>query len=227
MKQVPVDDFDLFRRLLVDADALLLDFDGPVCSVFAGYPAPVIAAELRTLIHDAGELPPPEADANDPHTILGYAAELSPALGRQIEAALQAGEIEAAKTATPTPGAAELMATWHATDRPLAIVSNNTTEAIRGYLAAHDLSTYVDHIQGRDPYDPTLMKPNAHLLTEAAKALDVDAAYCVLIGDSTTDVQAAHALEVPAIAYADKPGKHDRLVRAAPALLLTTFTPSC
>ncbi|MBB5924370.1 phosphoglycolate phosphatase [Actinoalloteichus hoggarensis] len=200
-----------------------MDFDGPVCSVFAGYPAPVIAAELRTLIHDAGQPPPSEFDADDPHTILGYAAELSPVLGRQIEAVLQTREIEAVATATPTPGAAELMATWHATGRPLAIVSNNTTDAITRYLTAHDLSVYIDHVQGRDPRDPTLMKPNPHLVAEAAKAFDVDTGRCVLIGDSATDIQAAHAAEVPVIAYANKPGKRDRLIRTVPALLLTSF----
>ena len=34
---------------LVGAGPLLLDFDGPVCSIFAGYPAPRVAAELVAL----------------------------------------------------------------------------------------------------------------------------------------------------------------------------------
>lgn len=33
---------------------LLLDFDGPVCDIFAGYPAPRVAQELRDLIAAQG-----------------------------------------------------------------------------------------------------------------------------------------------------------------------------
>lgn len=33
-------------RLLGEVGAVLLDFDGPVCSILAGYPAPQVAAEL-------------------------------------------------------------------------------------------------------------------------------------------------------------------------------------
>ena len=45
------------RRPLTEARALLLDFDGPVCSVFAGLPTPVIAAELRGILAAQGARP--------------------------------------------------------------------------------------------------------------------------------------------------------------------------
>jgi phosphoglycolate phosphatase-like HAD superfamily hydrolase len=37
---------------------------------------------------------------------------------------------------------------------------------------------------------------------------------CVLIGDSTWDIDAAHQIDVTAIGYANKPGKADRLTAA-------------
>jgi len=38
---------------------LLIDFDGPVCSLFAGTPAASIAARLRTVITREGVALPP------------------------------------------------------------------------------------------------------------------------------------------------------------------------
>jgi phosphoglycolate phosphatase len=38
---------DRLRALLSTVEAVLFDFDGPVCSVFAGYPAPKVAQQLR------------------------------------------------------------------------------------------------------------------------------------------------------------------------------------
>ncbi len=38
--------------LLARTNALVLDFDGPICAVFAGYPAAAVAAELHTIVAD-------------------------------------------------------------------------------------------------------------------------------------------------------------------------------
>ena len=46
---------------------LLLDFDGPICDIFAGYPAPRIAQELRDLIAAQGHtIAPALAHEQDP-----------------------------------------------------------------------------------------------------------------------------------------------------------------
>jgi hypothetical protein len=44
---------------------LLLDFDGPICSIFAGTPAPAIAEQLRRKLQAAGITLPPDAEAED------------------------------------------------------------------------------------------------------------------------------------------------------------------
>ena len=55
LPRVPaVNDRDRLAELLAGTGPLLLDFDGPVCSVFAGYPAPQIAAQLGRLLQDNG-----------------------------------------------------------------------------------------------------------------------------------------------------------------------------
>ncbi|WP_211346890.1 hypothetical protein [Saccharothrix australiensis] len=50
--RVSVDDPEVLRGILATTDALFLDFDGPVCSVFAGIPAHLVAAQLRDVLKD-------------------------------------------------------------------------------------------------------------------------------------------------------------------------------
>jgi phosphoglycolate phosphatase len=35
------------QELLRNAEAVLFDFDGPICSVFSGYPAPRVARDVE------------------------------------------------------------------------------------------------------------------------------------------------------------------------------------
>ncbi len=58
------------------------------------------------------------------------------------------------------------------------------------------------------------MKPNPYSLTMAARLLGVDVTTCVLVGDSLTDIQAAHAVGSAAIGYANKPGKRQAFTQA-------------
>ena len=65
------------HRVIERTRDLLLDFDGPICSVFAGLPAPSVAARLRELLGSNGK-PLPEAMAreDDPIEVLRYASAL-------------------------------------------------------------------------------------------------------------------------------------------------------
>ncbi len=58
------------------------------------------------------------------------------------------------------------------------------------------------------------MKPNPGPVLAALTALDVRPEECILIGDSTSDIEAAHAAGIAAIGYANKPGKAARLSHA-------------
>ncbi|MEV5960695.1 HAD family phosphatase [Kribbella sp. NPDC051952] len=200
--------------ILRRSPVILLDFDGPVCSVFAGYPAPQITDELRALALDqVDELPPAMSAITSPHEFL-TASEVSAELARQVEAALQTAEIKAVESATPTPGVDAFLTACRDVGRPLAIVSNNTGASVRAYLDRVGLADLVQHIEARDPFDPGLMKPSPHLIERAAQALDVEPDACTLIGDQPTDVQAARAIGAASIGYANKPGKADDLAAA-------------
>lgn len=98
--------------------------------------------------------------ATDPFDILFHAAELGRAEARYVEAALRAREVEAVRSADPTPHAADLLHGWKATGRPLAIVSNNSADAVRTYLEIHELRLAVTRVSARTSADVALLKPS-------------------------------------------------------------------
>jgi HAD superfamily hydrolase (TIGR01509 family) len=202
--------------LLAEARVLLLDFDGPVCSVFAGLPAARIAKQLRGLLWRHGvALPDHVMEQDDPHEILRYTGSLGrPELTRIVDDALTAAEVEAARVARPTPYAREVIVAARAAGRPVAIVSNNAAEAVRTYLDAHRLGRYVHPVVGRFYADPSRMKPDPAPILTAVEELNANPAECVLIGDSVSDITAAAAAGVRSIGYANKPGKRQRLTEA-------------
>ena len=213
MTTPPVDDPEALRRVLARAEALFLDFDGPVCDLFAGLPASVVVDQLCAVLADGGYGdPPPETEkSSDPFDVLKYAATLGETEARYVNAAFTAHEIEAIATAAPTPAAHDLIRTWSQTGRALAIVTNNSKVAIHAYLDLHGLQSYVSFVSARTSADPALLKPNPYLLNEAVVAVDVSANGVAFVGDSPTDIEAAHAEGTISIGYANRTGKVERL----------------
>ncbi len=224
MTHPTTDDLPTLRHILASTTHLLIDFDGPVCAVFAGLPAATVVDQLRVVLADGGhtDLPAHLATSDDPFEVLAYAATLGEAEAHYVNAAFTAHELEAITTAQPTPGAHDLIHAWSATGRPLAIVSNNSTTAIHAYLDLHDLRPCIAHVSARTSPDPTLLKPNPHLLTTALAALGVPATAAAFLGDSTTDITAAHAAGTMSIGYTNKPGKTSELTTAGADTVIHT-----
>ncbi|MEU7840633.1 HAD-IA family hydrolase [Micromonospora sp. NPDC049114] len=194
---------------LVGGGPLLLDFDGPVCSIFAGYPAPRVAAELVALLDVEGVSMPPEVRSEgDPLAVLRWVGETCPHdLTMAVEEALCAAEVHAAGIAAPTPFGREVILGANARGLPVAVVSNNSATAIEAYLMAHGLAAYVRPIIGRAYADPRRMKPNPGPVLDAVRTLGAEPGSCVLVGDSLSDIEAAHAAGVVAIGYANRAWK--------------------
>lgn len=196
---------------------LLLDFDGPMCSIFAGFPAPLVAGELRQLvIRRCGHLLPGMANEDDPLQILrltNHAAD--EALTTEVAAALRDAELEATKTAEPTPFVLDVVQAALETGRRLVVVSNNSREAVCAYLDRHGLRSSFVKVVGRyDGLDPDLMKPNRHLVMLALIGADAAPWSSTLVGDSVTDVEAARAVPMDSIGYANKPRKAESLANS-------------
>lgn len=211
----------MLTKLLDTHPNVLLDFDGPVCDIFAGISAQTIAGELIDLIEIHG-IPVPERNNRGPHSVLAFAGQISSDLAHEVEQYLEQRELDAAMSATPTPGTTELLNHWSSTGRSIAIVSNNAPAAIERYFAQIGFDNPFP-IVGRDPSDPTLMKPNTHLLVLAIKKLSATPGRAVLIGDSVTDIEAATKAGIASIGYANKPGKKESLLRYSPTAIIESM----
>ncbi|WP_042420441.1 HAD family hydrolase [Streptacidiphilus anmyonensis] len=208
---------DLLRR----ARHILLDFDGPVCSVFAGLPAAEIAERVRGQLLAQGEqLPTQWSTEKDPLALLRYVADTRSDLVPGVDAALTALEIEAVGLSQPTPGSRELLLACADSGRSVSMVSNNSGAAITAFLAAQGLNGYVAGVFGRVPGDPSSMKPSPRLLLEAMEAEATKPEQCIFIGDAARDVEAGEAAGVATIGYANKPGKDVRLADSGAAAVV-------
>ncbi|WP_435974029.1 HAD family hydrolase [Streptomyces sp. Qhu_M48] len=209
-------DADPLIETLANARVLLFDFDGPVCDVFAGLPAPEVARELTALLSAQDEAAGAKAaQTDDPIEVLRIAHEADTGLGQKIEQALTAAEVRAVAVAgQPTPGAAEAFQAARSAGRGVAVVSDNSAECVQAFLKLHGLEEYVTKIVGRPAEQPHLMKPNPFPLITAAEQMHIDVTSCTLIGASLTDIQAAHAAGATVIGYANKPHASDQFTEA-------------
>lgn len=204
-------------ELFAVADAVLLDFDGPVTPLI---PAPANlevanAARVPLLMHDI-TLDNHIGATSDHLAVLRWAADNAPQVLADVEAVCDDAETAAAYSAEPTRGTHDLLARCHQRGKPVVIVSNNAEAAIRAYLERWTLTPYVVAVIGRPSGRPDLMKPNTHTVDEALRLLRIEAPHAVFIGDSVSDVEVSRAVGVPCIGYA-KTAQRGLELRAAGA----------
>lgn len=202
---------------------LLLDFDGPICSIFAGLPAATIADRLRKLFGDHAPMPGNVARTADPLEIFAYAATISEDLAARVEAEMTDQELAAVPTAAPTPYVHEVVTACQNSGRTVAVVSNNSDRTVHAYLTRHGLDDRISLVIARTGHDPALLKPSPHLITQAVDALDAEPGECALVGDSVTDVKAAQLASVRSIGYASEPGKRERLTEAGAGAIINSL----
>lgn len=217
------DNVEQLREILRPVKHVLLDFDGPVCSVFAGFPAREVARQLGAHLAKRVDGSADWAEETDPFKVLRRVEQEAPCLLTEADEALGALEREAVASATPTPGATDFLQACQDTGRTVSAVSNNTGYAISSYLVAHGLADYFTGVFGREPGRLSSMKPSPHLLITAIAAARVKADQCVLVGDAVRDVEAAHAAGISAIGYANKPGKDAVLANAGTVAVVNSM----
>jgi beta-phosphoglucomutase-like phosphatase (HAD superfamily) len=210
-------------QLLAERSSILLDFDGPVCSIFANRPAPGVAENLRDVVRAEGiELASSLHEERDPLEVLRWTATLGRAdVVRLVETKLCAEEFAASQTAAPTPFGREVIVGAFEAGKPIAIVSNNSAGAINSYISRQRLGKYAMPIAGRAFAQPDLMKPNPEPIVRAVKSLNASSDDCVLIGDSLADIYGAHAAGLPVIGYANRPEKFSLFTEAGADAVVT------
>ncbi|WP_372343794.1 HAD family hydrolase [Streptomyces sp. KL116D] len=203
-------------ELVRDSGCVLLDFDGPICRLFAGRSAEVIALEQEQWLKDQGlgEVLKAEErergdsqsflDPPDPLARLARVAHERPKsdLVIAMEKRHAAQELSAVPTAWPTPYADVVIPTWAARGARLAIATNNSPQAARRYVDERRLSRYFEpHIYGRTA-DLGLLKPHPHCLNRAITAIGAAPRRTLMVGDTVTDLAAARAAGVRFLGFA-------------------------
>jgi HAD superfamily hydrolase (TIGR01509 family) len=213
-------------EIITETRHLFLDFDGPICSIFAGLKPETIAASLRDLITSHGiTLPADIETTSDPFDVFIHAASISPDLAAEVEAAMTGLEVEAVPTAEPTPGVHAVITACRDSGRTLTVVSNNSDRAVRAYLSRHALDGPISAVIARTSPDPDLLKPCPYFLRQAIAASDAEPADCTLVGDQITDIDAARQAGTRSIGYANKPGKAESLAEADAGAIITSLAP--
>jgi HAD superfamily hydrolase (TIGR01549 family) len=194
--------------------------DGPICRLFAGYPAHQIAGELVAKIDQLGMgglLTEQERSSNDPHDALRGVHVRRPGsdLVLELEEWLTRRELQAVPKAMPTPHVDPLIRTWSSLGVRFAITTNNAALAAAAYVESRRLSDCFPYVYGRTP-NLDLMKPNPHCLDEAIKAMGAVPSGTLMIGDTATDLLAAQRAGVSFLGYARNEDK-ERILRNAGA----------
>ncbi|MFC5752992.1 HAD family hydrolase [Actinomadura rugatobispora] len=203
------------KTLVQSSQAILLDFDGPVCHLFSGLPAHEIAEKIRSFLLDQGAvLPESMMSESNPLAFLGWVGLVAPHLLSDVEEIQTDAEIEAARLVEPTPGVAEMLRSATPLDLPVVIVTNNSAEAVETFLDRHLLGSSVTGIASRIKGRPDLMKPDAHLVLKGVEIAGHPAAACLLVGDSPTDMQAGIKAGVRCVGYAKRPARITELSEA-------------
>ena len=209
-----------FASILAPVRHVLLDFDGPICSIFAGIPAAEVARRLAELLTGPDGRPPGDELA-DPLAMLRHIADVRPELVPAADGALHQLEVDAVAQARQTEGAVQFLEACAATDRQVWLVSNNATAALDRYVDMHQLKALVAGCFGRVPGRPQSMKPSPELLIATLRAAHAEPADSIFIGDAVRDVEAAHTAGMSAIGYANKPGKAEALAAAGAVSVVT------
>ena len=217
----PAPPFAALDDILRQARHMLLDFDGPVCDLWAGHPAALAADQLRKLLTDQHiQLPGTIAATADPIAVLSYAATISADLAATAETDLTDLELSAVSTAQPAGYANDVITSAHASGRTVTVISLNSERAVTAYLARNSLDSQVGLVVARTTHEPD---PVADLIDHVITALQANPAACMLVTSSPAIIEAANATRIRTIAYAPTRSDHERLADTQASTAISTL----
>lgn len=176
-------------NILHQAQHLLIDFDGPICTLFPRFPA-LPADYLRALLTAQGiQFPEPIATTADPLAVLTHATTIRPELAAQAEAELTEFEVRTVPTAQPTGDAHDLITSARESGRTVTIISTCSASAVSTYLAHASLADPVGLVQARTPDSPGAAYPE--LIRHAISELATEPGACAILAESEPALQGA------------------------------------
>ncbi|HEX3785648.1 MAG TPA: HAD family hydrolase [Pseudonocardiaceae bacterium] len=197
--------------LLGTADHVLVQFDGPVCSVFDATWRRTAAQRLTSLV--GSDLPRKVAAADDPFAVLRFAEACGELTAQVVDRQLSRLESEAVFVGTQTPGAADALRLLFGAGYTVTIIGNIGVDAIRSFLIMSGLAEEVRRVSARGSARRTRLLPDPFLLNLAIEALGTSPDRCVFVAGSVAGVEAGKAAGVPVIGYATDGRERRRFLR--------------
>jgi beta-phosphoglucomutase-like phosphatase (HAD superfamily) len=202
---------------------LLLDFNGPVCELYARQPVSLAADHLRSILAaETIQLPHPVSTTTDPLAVLASAATISRELAERLESHLTQCELTAIPTAQPAGYLHDLIATARESGRTVTVLSTCSVQAVRMYLARNGLDDQVGLVVARQGYDPS-PADSSHLIRHALTAINADADACAVVAESPAVIEAAKSMGAATIAYAPHAETHDHLDATHPGVIVASL----
>lgn len=176
---------------------LILDFDGPLVNLFDERSAKSATQSVVSIARslDIGH-------KIDDHSTLFLDAwrslrstvidniQLLELFDQYTHFALERHERHRVNTLTLDPLSIEILSVARTHFDRIAIASNNSQDVISEWLTKNALCLLVDTVCGRTPENPfDSLKPNPFMLTCALRALHIDPASTIFVGDTETDLQ--------------------------------------
>lgn len=194
----PIPPFTALDNVLRQARHLLIDFEGPICTLYPHSPT-LPADRLRALLIAQGfQLPDLIAETADPLAVVVHATNVRPELARQAEAELTSIEFEAVPSAQPTGYAHDVITSARESGRTVTVISTCSAAAVNAYLAHASLTELVDLVVARTEGIPA--PEYLALIQQALSELDAEPSSCAIVADSVLALQSAMATGAATIA---------------------------
>ncbi len=179
----------------------MLDMDGTI--VAFRYEADKVKADVRAAVGAAG-LPPSLIDLHAPisHSVARVHAHLSAPTDRpllatlehQVEGIIQRYELKAASSTHLTRGAVETLQWLSERQVPTALLTNTSRTSLQVLFSRFPIGPYFDPVVCRG--ETASLKPHPAGLQRILAAWQLAPSEVAFVGDSTIDVECAHAAGV-------------------------------
>ncbi len=120
------------------------------------------------------------------------------------------------------PNAKELLKSLKEEGYSIGIVSSKKSDGVKFGIDLFEISQYIDVMLGYDNVEK--MKPDPEGIKKACHLLNRGFDDCIYIGDSDTDIQAAHAAGVFSIGYEFNPARKDVLYATKPNRIINDLS---
>jgi HAD superfamily hydrolase (TIGR01509 family) len=230
-----IEEQDAVLRLLGSTQAVLFDFDGPICDLFGGAPTDHVAEQVKRAARPVWTPLDPQVEAcGDSHGILRRLrdmydrrppGELDPGPLARAEEIVAEFEAQAVPHAHMAPHTDTLVNRLRDLGVQLVIVSNNAEGPIRAYLELNGLGPAFAGVFGRDPMDAARMKPDPDCVKRALEHLRLPGSECLLVGDQITDLKAARSVGALFLGYTQDDVRKKEMKHCGAAAVVSSHLP--